>query len=87
MRQADTDTMMFVRPDIQTVCMGQAASAAAVLLAAGTKGKRLALQATLRELTARTIADALRRTALLGTCLVEHDVTQWCAQQRRQPEA
>ena len=37
------DTMMFVRPDIQTVCMGQAASAAAVLLAAGTKGKRLAL--------------------------------------------
>jgi len=38
------DTMMFVRPDIQTVCMGQAASAAAVLLAAGTKGKRLALE-------------------------------------------
>src|SRR3712207_9583590 len=35
--------MMFVRPDIQTVCMGQAASAAAVLLAAGTPGKRLAL--------------------------------------------
>ena len=38
------DTMMFVRPDIQTVCMGQAASAAAVLLAAGTPGKRLALE-------------------------------------------
>ena len=37
------DTMMFVRPDIQTVCMGQAASAAAVLLAAGTPGKRMAL--------------------------------------------
>src|ERR687884_409876 len=37
------DTMMFIRPDIQTVCMGQAASAAAVLLAAGTPGKRLAL--------------------------------------------
>ena len=37
------DTMMFVRPEVQTVCMGQAASAAAVLLAAGTKGKRLAL--------------------------------------------
>src|SRR3954452_9420270 len=37
------DTMQFVRPDIQTVCMGQAASAAAVLLAAGTPGKRLAL--------------------------------------------
>src|SRR3978361_2468161 len=32
------DTMRFVRPEIQTVCMGQAASAAAVLLAAGTKG-------------------------------------------------
>jgi ATP-dependent Clp protease, protease subunit len=38
------DTMMFVRPDIQTVCMGQAASAAAVLLAAGTPGKRAALE-------------------------------------------
>jgi ATP-dependent Clp protease protease subunit len=38
------DTMMFVRPEIQTTCMGQAASAAAVLLAAGTKGKRFALQ-------------------------------------------
>ncbi len=37
------DTMMFVRPDIQTFCMGQAASAAAVLLAAGTPGKRSAL--------------------------------------------
>ncbi|MGH3517560.1 MAG: ATP-dependent Clp protease proteolytic subunit [Haloechinothrix sp.] len=37
------DTMQFVRPDIQTVCLGQAASAAAVLLAAGTKGKRMAL--------------------------------------------
>src|ERR671920_1770456 len=38
------DTMQFVRPEIMTVCMGQAASAAAVLLAAGTKGKRLALE-------------------------------------------
>ena len=37
------DTMQFVRPDISTTCMGQAASAAAVLLAAGTKGKRYAL--------------------------------------------
>jgi ATP-dependent Clp protease protease subunit len=37
------DTMRYVKPDIQTVCLGQAASAAAVLLAAGTKGKRLAL--------------------------------------------
>jgi len=37
------DTMQFVKPDIQTVCIGQAASAAAVLLAAGTKGKRMAL--------------------------------------------
>ncbi|MEO6885920.1 MAG: ATP-dependent Clp protease proteolytic subunit [Jatrophihabitantaceae bacterium] len=38
------DTMQFVRPEIQTYCMGQAASAAAVLLAAGTKGKRYALE-------------------------------------------
>ncbi len=37
------DTMRFVKPDIQTTCMGQAASAAAVILAAGTPGKRLAL--------------------------------------------
>ena len=34
------DTMQFVKPDITTVCLGQAASAAAVLLAAGTAGKR-----------------------------------------------
>jgi ATP-dependent Clp protease protease subunit len=37
------DTMQFVQPDIQICCIGQAASAAAVLLAAGTKGKRMAL--------------------------------------------
>jgi ATP-dependent Clp protease protease subunit len=37
------DTMQYVRPQIQTVCLGQAASAAAVLLAAGAPGKRLAL--------------------------------------------
>ena len=37
------DTMRYIKPDIQTVCLGQAASAAAVILAAGTKGRRLAL--------------------------------------------
>ncbi|MCU1443869.1 MAG: Clp protease [Cryobacterium sp.] len=37
------DTMQYIRPHVQTVCLGQAASAAAVLLAGGTKGKRLAL--------------------------------------------
>ena len=37
------DTMQYVRPDVVTVCLGQAASAAAVLLAAGSKGKRAAL--------------------------------------------
>ena len=37
------DTMKFIKPDVQTVCIGQAASAAAILLAAGTPGKRLAL--------------------------------------------
>jgi ATP-dependent Clp protease protease subunit len=37
------DTMQFARPDVQTYCLGQAASAAAVLLAAGTPGKRFAL--------------------------------------------
>ena len=37
------DTMNFIKPDVQTVCVGQAASAAAILLAAGAPGKRLAL--------------------------------------------
>ena len=37
------DTMQYIKPQIQTVCLGQAASAAAVLLAAGQPGKRLAL--------------------------------------------
>jgi len=37
------DTMQFIRPDIVTICMGQAASMAAILLAAGTKGKRYSL--------------------------------------------
>ena len=37
------DTMRFIKPDVQTVCLGQAASAAAILLGAGAKGKRMAL--------------------------------------------
>jgi ATP-dependent Clp protease protease subunit len=37
------DTMQFIKPDIQTICVGQAASAAAVLLGAGAHGKRYAL--------------------------------------------
>ena len=37
------DTMMYIRPEVSTICFGQAASAAAVLLAAGSKGKRMAL--------------------------------------------
>jgi ATP-dependent Clp protease protease subunit len=37
------DTMQYIKPDVVTICMGQAASAAAVLLAAGTKGKRFGL--------------------------------------------
>ena len=37
------DTMQYIKPQIQTVCLGQAASAAAVLLAAGSAGRRLAL--------------------------------------------
>ena len=37
------DTMMYIKPDITTICIGQAASGAAILLAAGTKGKRFAL--------------------------------------------
>ncbi len=79
------DTMQFVRPEIQTYCMGQAASAAAVLLAAGTKGKRYALQnsrvlihqpsgegqgqVTDLEIQANEI---LRMRALLEEILAEH---------------
>jgi ATP-dependent Clp protease protease subunit len=79
------DTMQFVQPDIATTCLGQAASAAAVLLAAGSPGKRLALphsrillhqpyagaqgQATDIELAAREI---LRMRALLEEILADH---------------
>jgi len=77
--------MQFVKPDIMTICFGQAASAAAVLLAAGTPGKRLALpharvlihqpyagaqgQATDIELAAREI---LRIRTLLEEVLSFH---------------
>lgn len=37
------DTMQYIKPDVQTVCLSKAASAAAIILAAGTKGKRLML--------------------------------------------
>ena len=79
------DTMSYVKPDITTICFGQAASAAAVLLAAGTKGKRLALpharvllhqpyagaqgQATDIELAAKEI---LRMRTLLEELLAEY---------------
>ena len=79
------DTMSFIKPDISTICFGQAASAAAVLLAAGTPGKRLALpharilihqpyaqsqgQATDIELAAREI---LRMRTLLEEILARH---------------
>ena len=38
------DTMQYIRPDVSTICVGQAASMGALLLAAGTKGKRFALE-------------------------------------------
>jgi ATP-dependent Clp protease, protease subunit len=79
------DTMQFVRPDCSTICFGQAASAAAVLLAAGARGKRLALprsriiihqpygqamgQASDIELAAKEI-ERMRR--LLEEMLAEH---------------
>jgi ATP-dependent Clp protease protease subunit len=79
------DTLQFVKPDISTICFGQAASAAAVLLAAGTPGKRLALpharvlihqpyagaqgQATDIELAAREI---IRMRTLLEEILAGH---------------
>jgi ATP-dependent Clp protease protease subunit len=79
------DTMRFIKPDISTICFGQAASAAAVLLAAGAPGKRLALphtrvllhqpwgqaggQATDVELAAKEI---LRMRTLLDEILSHH---------------
>ncbi len=79
------DTMQYIKPDVSTICFGQAASAAAVLLAAGTRGKRLALpharilihqpyagaqgQATDIEIVAREIA---RMKAELENILALH---------------
>ena len=79
------DTMQYIKPQISTICFGQAASAAAVLLAAGAKGKRLALpharillhqpwgsgggQATDIEIQAREI---LRMRDLLNQILSRH---------------
>jgi len=79
------DTMQYIKPDIVTICVGQAASMAAVLLAAGTKGKRFALphsrimihqplggaqgQATDIEIQAKEI---LRIRDMLNQILSEH---------------
>jgi ATP-dependent Clp protease protease subunit len=79
------DTMQYIKPDVSTICMGQAASAAAVLLAAGTNGKRYALphsrvlihqphgqaggQAVDIEIQAKEI---LRYRQLLDEILAEH---------------
>ncbi len=79
------DTMRFVKPDISTFCVGQAASMAAVILAAGTKGKRFALpnarivihqplggaqgQAADIDIQAREI---LRMREMINKILVEH---------------
>ncbi len=80
------DTMQFIKNDIATICLGQAASAAAVLLAAGTKGKRLALphsrimlhqpygQVGYGQVTDLELAakEILRMRDLLETILAEH---------------
>ena len=79
------DTMQFIRNEVSTICLGQAASGAAVLLAAGTKGKRLALpharillhqpygqamgQATDIELAAKEIE---RLRVLLESIIAQH---------------
>ncbi len=79
------DTMQYIKPDVTTICMGQAASAAAVLLAAGAKGKRFALpharvlihqphggasgQAADIEIQAKEIS---RMRALLNQILADH---------------
>ncbi|WP_027716992.1 ATP-dependent Clp endopeptidase proteolytic subunit ClpP [Desulfovirgula thermocuniculi] len=79
------DTMQYIKPDVSTICLGQAASMASFLLAAGTKGKRYALpyarimlhqplggvqgQATEIEIHAREI---LRLKDLLNELLAKH---------------
>jgi ATP-dependent Clp protease protease subunit len=81
------DTMQFVRPDVMTICLGQAASAAAIILAGGAKGKRYALehsrilihqpssegggQASDIEIQAREI---LRMRELLESMLSKHTI-------------
>ena len=81
------DTMQFVRPDVMTICLGQAASAAAILLAGGAKGERYALeharilihqpysegggQGSDIEIQAREI---MRMRTLLEEMLVKHTV-------------
>lgn len=57
------DTMQFVTPDIETVCLGQAASAAAVLLAAGAPGKRLALPGSRIMIHQPALADTIQGQA------------------------
>ncbi|MEE1940307.1 ATP-dependent Clp protease proteolytic subunit [Streptomyces sp. TRM 70361] len=57
------DTMRFVGCDIETVCLGQAASAAAVLLAAGTPGKRLALPGARVMIHQPSLAEPVRGQA------------------------
>ncbi|MFN4245574.1 MAG: ATP-dependent Clp endopeptidase proteolytic subunit ClpP [Brevinematia bacterium] len=79
------DTMQYIRPDVVTICLGQAASMAAILLSAGTKGKRFALphsrimihqplggaqgQATDIEIQAKEI---LRMRDILNEILAKH---------------
>jgi len=65
------DTMQYVKPDVSTICMGMAASAAAVILASGTKGKRYALpHSTIDiEIQAREI---LRLRQLLDEIMAKH---------------
>lgn len=80
------DTMQFIRPDVQTYCLGQAASMAAVLLAGGTKGKRFSLpnsrivihQPLMQGLTGQATdidiaaRELIRMRDRLNTILVEH---------------
>ena len=79
------DTMMFIKPDISTICLGQAASMAALLMAAGASGKRFALpysrfllhqvmagvegQASDIDIQAREV---VRLTEMIDHILVEH---------------
>ncbi len=74
------DTMQYIKPQVQTVCLGQAASAAAVLLAAGSPGKRLALP-NARVLIHQPARDSVHGQASDIEIIADSDRDHWFSAQ------